>query len=485
MSATETTRLLHHHVHVNEHVDEQEVRVIDWDGPDDPENPLNWSSGKRWGHVTIVSLLTFLVPLGATMFAPAIQQVMNDFGSSNDVISSLIVSIYVLGWALGPLIVAPLSEVHGRLAVYTASNVLYVVFTAACAVAPNLGSLVFFRLMAGSMGSTPLTIGGGTISDLVPVQQRGLALSLYMFGPILGPSVGPLLGGLLTQALGWRWIFWVLTIVYTCMTVAQIAIMRETFPAAILQAKTTRLQKETGITSLRSKLDSGLSSSQILARAVIRPARMTATSTVNLALSLVSAYVNGVVFLLLTTAPVMYETRYGFSARAVGLAFVGFGAGNVAGLALFGASSDRFVRRQAARGTLAPEHRLAPALAGAPLLALGLLAYGWAAQARVHWAAPVAGSALVGAGNVLLNAAVVGYLIDAFTAYAASAVAANTVIRSLGGTLLPLVGRRLYAALDWGGGSSLLAVFSLLCAAALAYLYAYGAAVRAKQPVRF
>lgn len=147
------------------------------------------------------------------MFAPAIQQVMSDFESTNGVVSSLIVSIYVLGWGLGPLVVAPLSEVQGRLVVYTGSNVLYVVFTAACALAPNLGSLVVFRFLAGTMGSTPLTIGGGTISDLVPIQQRGLALSLYMFGPILGPSVGPLLGGFLTESLGWRWIFWVLVVV--------------------------------------------------------------------------------------------------------------------------------------------------------------------------------------------------------------------------------------------------------------------------------
>nr|UOS85805.1 MFS transporter [Hypoxylon rubiginosum] len=484
-TATETTRLLHEHVHIHRHVDEEEERIVDWDGPDDPENPINWSSAKTWGHVAIVSLLTFLVPLGATMFAPAIQQVMDDFGSSNDVISSLIVSIYVLGWGLGPLVVAPLSEVHGRLAVYTASNVLYILFTAACALAPNLGSLVFFRLMAGTMGSTPLTIGGGTISDLVPIQQRGLALSLYMFGPVLGPSIGPLLGGFLTQALGWRWIFWVLVIVYTCMTVAQIAIMRETYPAAILKAKTDALRKETGITSLRSKLDNGLSSSQILARAIVRPAKMTIMSSINLVLSLGSAYVNGVVFLLLTTAPLMFQSEYGFSARDVGLAFMGFGLGNIAGLALFSAISDRFIRKQAAQNALKPEHRLMPALIGAPLLAVGLLWYGWSAQAHAHWAVPVVGSGLIGAGNVLFNTAIIGYLIDAFTVYAASSIAANTVIRSVGGTLLPLAGRHLYAALGWGWGSSLLALFALVCGFALIYLYAYGAAMRSKQPVRF
>ncbi|KAI2621295.1 major facilitator superfamily domain-containing protein [Hypoxylon sp. NC1633] len=478
MAANETTRLLHEHDHDEEH-------IVDWDGPDDLENPSNWSSRKTWGHVTIVSLLTFLVPLGATMFAPAIQQVMQDFDSSNEVISSLIVSIYVLGWGLGPLVVAPLSEVHGRLAVYTWSNVLYVVFTAACALSPNLGSLVFFRLMAGTMGSTPLTIGGGTISDLVPIQQRGLALSLYMFGPILGPSVGPLIGGVLTETLGWRWIFWVLALVYGCMTVAQILIMRETYPAAILKAKTKRLSRESGTPSLRSKLDNGLSSRQILAQAVVRPARMTIMSPINLILSLASAYVNGVVFLLLTTAPVLFQAEYGFSAQGVGLAFLGFGLGNVGGLAVFSLTSDRLIRKRAAEKTLKPEHRLVPALAGAPLLAVGLLWYGWSAQAHAHWALPIAGTALIGAGNVLFNTAIIGYLIDAFTIYAASAIAANTVIRSVGGTVLPLMGRNLYAALGWGWGSSLLAFLALLCGAALICLYVYGEVLRSKHPVSF
>ncbi|KAI1379511.1 major facilitator superfamily domain-containing protein [Hypoxylon crocopeplum] len=479
MPANETTRLLH------EHIDDDTEGIVDWDGPDDPENPVNWSTSKTWGHVAIVGLLTFLVPLGATMFAPAIQQVMRDFESTNEVIASLIVSIYVLGWGLGPLIVAPLSEVWGRLAVYTGSNLLYVVSTAACALSPGLGSLVVFRMLAGTMGSTPLTIGGGTISDLVPVQQRGLALSLYMFGPILGPSIGPLIGGFLTETLGWRWIFWVLAIVYGCMTLAQVMIMRETYPAAILQAKTKRLRQETGLPSLRSKLDKGLSSRQVIVQAIVRPARMTIMSTINLVLSLASAYVNGVVFLLLTTAPVMFQSEYGFSAKDVGLAFVGFGLGNIAGLAVFSATSDRFIRKRAAENRLKPEHRLVPALVGAPLLALGLFWYGWSAQIHAHWAVPIIGTALIGAGNVLFNTAIIGYLIDAFTAHAASAIAANTVIRSVGGTLLPLVGRNLYAALGWGWGSSVLAFLALFCGSALVYLYVYGEAMRSKHPVRF
>jgi multidrug resistance protein len=152
-------------------------------------------------------------PLGATMFAPGVKQAMQDLNSTNGVLAPLAVSIYILGWALGPLVVAPLSEVRGRWIVYSTCNILFVVFTVACALSTDVSMLITFRFFAGAMGSAPLTIGGGTISDLIPVEKRGIALSLFMLGPVLGPSVGPAAGGYLTQVLGWRWIFWILAIV--------------------------------------------------------------------------------------------------------------------------------------------------------------------------------------------------------------------------------------------------------------------------------
>ncbi|RYP36920.1 hypothetical protein DL767_003168 [Monosporascus sp. MG133] len=474
MASTERTRLLQ-----PPHEDEAST-VVTWKGPHDPENPANWSTGKTWGHVAVVSLLTFLVPLGATMFAPASEKVMQDFGSTDEVLGSLAVSVYVLGWALGPLLLAPLSEVLGRLSVYSGSGVLYVGFTLGCALAPSVEVLVLFRFLAGAVGSTPLTIGGGTISDVVAIERRGLALSLYMFGPILGPSVGPLVGGFLTDTLGWRWIFWVLAVAYGCMTVVQISAMSETYPASILARRTKRMRKATGNPALRSALDNGLSGRQVLARAVIRPAKMTVKSPVSAALSLASAYVNGVVFLLLTTAPALLRGAYGFSPRAVGLAFVGYGAGNLAGLAAFTLTSDRFVRRRAAQHRLRPEDRLAPGLASMPLMTAGLLVYGWSAAARAHWALAVAGSAAVGASNVLFFSAVIGYLIDAFGTYAASAIAANVVLRSVGGSVLPLVGQSLFGSLGWGWGNSLLALVALLCTPILAYVFLRGEAIRSK-----
>lgn len=147
------------------------------------------------------------------MFAPAVPEAVKELQiGDKQFLGPLTLSIYILGWTVGPLLLAPLSECHGRLAVYVWSGVLYVLFTAACAVSTSAWVLVIFRFLAGCVGSGPLTIGGGVISDLVSVQERGFALSLYMLGPILGPSIGPLVGGYLTAVLGWRSIFWALAI---------------------------------------------------------------------------------------------------------------------------------------------------------------------------------------------------------------------------------------------------------------------------------
>lgn len=148
------------------------------------------------------------------MFAPGVSQLMDEFNNTNELLAGFVVSIYVLGLAFGPLVLAPLSEVYGRLIVYSTCNILYVIFTLACAVSTNISMLIVFRFLAGC--SAPLSIGGGTVADLFPVEQRGLALSFYTLGPILGPAVGPVAGGFLSQAKGWRWIFWILTI-FVCL----------------------------------------------------------------------------------------------------------------------------------------------------------------------------------------------------------------------------------------------------------------------------
>ena len=151
-----------------------------------------------------------LRPLASSMFAPGVPEVMKEFDSTNDELASFVVSIYVLGYAFGPLALAPLSELYGRMPVYHVCNFLFLVFTIACAVASNLNMLIGFRFLAGLVGSCPITIGGGTIADMFVQQKRGGVMAIWALGPLMGPVIGPVAGGYLSQAKDWRWDFWVI-----------------------------------------------------------------------------------------------------------------------------------------------------------------------------------------------------------------------------------------------------------------------------------
>ena len=132
--------------------------IIDW-LPSDPERPIHWTRRKIWMNLGIISFFRLLTPLASSMIAPATNFLLHDFHSNDQTLGSFVVSIFVLGYALGPLALAPLSEIHGRLPVYHVSNVLFTCWSIGCALAPNLPSLLVFRLLAGMAGSCPVTIG--------------------------------------------------------------------------------------------------------------------------------------------------------------------------------------------------------------------------------------------------------------------------------------------------------------------------------------
>lgn len=147
------------------------------------------------------------------MFAPGVAEVMSEFHITDIQLGSFVVSVYLLGYAFGPLILAPLSELYGRLVVYHTCNLLFVLMTVTCALSRNMNMLIAFRFLAGTFGSCPLTIGGGSIADMVIQEKRGGVMAIWALGPLMGPVIGPVAGGYVTQSIGWRWTFWIIAIV--------------------------------------------------------------------------------------------------------------------------------------------------------------------------------------------------------------------------------------------------------------------------------
>ncbi len=156
------------------------------------------------------------------MFTPGVPKVLDDFNSNNLELASFVVSVYILGYAFGPLILAPLSELYGRLVVYHTCNIMFVIMTIACAVSSNFNMLIGFRFLGGTFGSAPLTLGGGSIADMIVQEKRGAVMAIWALGPLMGPVIGPVAGGYVSQSIGWRWTFWIIAIV-----VSMIYLIRE------------------------------------------------------------------------------------------------------------------------------------------------------------------------------------------------------------------------------------------------------------------
>lgn len=155
------------------------------------------------------------------MFAPGVPDIMREFETSNRNVATFVVSVYVLGFAFGPLVAAPLSEIYGRAIIFNISNVLFLIMTIVTALSQNMPMLIIFRFLMGFCGSAPITNGSGTISDIFPVQERGKAMAVWAMGPLLGPCIGPLAGGYMVEAIGWRWVFWLIAILVSLTTLVK------------------------------------------------------------------------------------------------------------------------------------------------------------------------------------------------------------------------------------------------------------------------
>lgn len=129
------------------------------------------------------------------MSAPGIPQVMQDLGVTNGGLASFAVSVLVGGFTVGPLLIAPFSELYGRSIIYRTCGCFFLVATVGCALSPNIATLIVCRFFAGCFGACPLVLGAATVADILPPERRGEAMSLFVLGPLMSPSIAPTVGG--------------------------------------------------------------------------------------------------------------------------------------------------------------------------------------------------------------------------------------------------------------------------------------------------
>ncbi|PLB47918.1 synaptic vesicle transporter [Aspergillus steynii IBT 23096] len=463
---------------------DEDDKLVHWDGPNDPENPMNWTSFRKWLTIALISISSYNVSLVSTIFSPAVPAVQEEFNNHDDSISSLMVSVYVMGAAIGPLILTPITEMSGRLPMTHAANFLFLAADIVCAASVNMPMLIVSRLFMGMASSVPVTVGGGFVSDMMKMDERGTAMTIWTVGPLLGFVTGPIFGGYMVQNVGWRWTVWLEAIVGAIVAIASLFLLRETYAPTILQKKAMKLQKETGF-HYRTKYETGQTACQMLRVSLTRPIKFLFLSPIVMIVSLYSAVTYSYMYILFTTFTEMFESMYNFTPGEAGLGYLGIGLGFTLGQITVGYFSDRYVRRQEKiHGKMRPEDRLPPLVVGCCLVPIGLLWYGWSAEYHTHWIVPIMGTFFLGIGIYYVHLVTQVYLVDAYTLYAASAVSAELCLRSIFGATIPLAGTHLYNNFGMGWGNSLLAFIAAAFAPTTVFLLKYGESIRTNPKFR-
>jgi multidrug resistance protein len=409
---------------------------------------------------------------------------MVEFNVSQEVVT-LGVSLFVLGFALGPLLWAPFSELYGRQIVFVGTYTAFMAFNAGVAGAPNIAGLIILRFFAAAFGSSPLTNAGGVIADLFSANERGLAMSIFSAAPFMGPVLGPIIGGFLGMTEGWRWVSGLMAIWAGALLIVVALLVPETYPPVLLRKRAEKLSKLSGkVYRSRTDIDQGkVTLGEAFATGLKRPWILLFTEPIVLLLSLYHAIIYGILYMLFGAFPIVYRIGRGWNEGVGGLPFVAVAVGVILALTYVIVIDSKMYSKkveESGRGFAAPEARLPMCIVGGIALPIGLFWFAWTNGPDVHWAVSVVGTVPFGFGMVLIFLSIMNYLIDSYTIFAASVLAGNGIIRSVFGAAFPLFTSQMYSGIGIHWASSVPGFLAVACLPLPFLFYKYGKPIREK-----
>ncbi|KAL2832753.1 major facilitator superfamily domain-containing protein [Aspergillus pseudoustus] len=446
---------------------------------DDPENPKNWPKWKKWYVTMVVAFTCFVVAFASSVITADIEGPMEDLGVGREV-SLVVVTVFVVGFGVGPMAFAPLSEMYGRRPVYAITLLLAVIFVIPCAVAQNIGTLIVCRTIDGIAFSAPMTLVGGTLADMWKNEERGVPMAAFSASPFLGPAIGPLAGGYLADATGWRWLYWLTLILAFVAWVLITFTVPETSAPQILKKRAKKLRKTEN--DPRYVTETELDARPFGERMrvfLLRPFQLLFLEPIVLFIALYMSVLYGLLYMFFVAYPIIYQGGKGWSAGSTGLMFIPLAIGVLMSAACSPFVNKHYLSLYKKYGGKPPaEARLIPMMLSCWLIPIGLFIFAWTSYPQLHWFGPAIGGWPVGFGFIFLYNSANNYLVDTYQHQAASALAAKTFLRSMWGASTVLFTEQMYDRLGDQWASSLLAFIALACCAIPFVFYFKGASIR-------
>lgn len=468
----------------------REPYMVEYNGPDDPIHPHNWPSVKKVYSCVVVGLTALSVSLGSAMFSAANPIIMETYHVGTSV-AALGVSLFVLGFAAGPVVWGPLSELYGRKVVMVPSCLGYVCFSFAVATAKDIQTIMICRFFAGLIGAAPLVVVPASIADMYGAAKRGQAMAVFAMVLFGGPMLAPIFGGFIIKnpRLGWRWTSYFSGIVGVIALIGVVFFYEETHHPIILVKKAEVLRRRTGNWGIQAPHDEvSLSVKEICENTISRPLVMLLKEPILLLITIYNAFIYGLLYLFLTAVPLIFAGNYHFSLGVSELPYLSMLIGIVIGGFVCVFFDGRYTRiMNENNGKPVPEERLPAMMIGSFAFAGGLFWLGWAGDYpdKVHWIVPTIGAAPIGFGLIVIFLPSINYIIECYLVLAASALAGNAFLRSAFAAAFPLFAKQMFVNMEIKWASTLLGCLAAVMIPVPFMFYIYGARIRHKSKYAF
>ncbi|KAK6463719.1 multidrug resistance [Scheffersomyces coipomensis] len=474
----------------NNNVDESQQVVVDWEGENDPENPINWPTYQKAFFIFQVSFLTTIVYMGSAIYTPGVTQIMEEFNISQTT-ATLPLTMFVIGYGLGPMVFSPMSEnaIFGRTSIYIVTLFIFFILQIPTALATDIVSLSILRFLGGVFASPCLATGAASACDVLSLPYGPVGLASWGLGAVCGPSLGPFIGSILVVKGDWRWTFWFLCISSGSTLLVFSFFLPEVYGKTLLYRKAKRLRSITGnqnITSAGEIENSKMTVSELAIETLWRPIEISIVEPVVLLINLYIALVYTIMYLWFEAFPIVFFDTHHFTLIEMGLTYMSIVTGIVITAAIYIPVVFRIFTKPLLRGEqVAPEVFIPIAIVGGSCLIIGIFIFGWTSAADIHWMGPIIGAAIFAGGAFLIFQTLFNYLGMSFWRYLASVFAGNDLFRSIIAGVFPLFGKSLFLNLKtkrfpvaWG--STILGVITVLMLLIPILFYLNGPKLRAR-----
>ncbi|GAA5986139.1 hypothetical protein JCM10908_006426 [Rhodotorula pacifica] len=449
---------------------------------DDPQNPRHFGHTKKWVQTLIPTSFCFIAGFASSLITGGIPEQAEYFGVS-ELVANLVVCVFVVGFGIGPLILAPLSEMYGRRIVYIVSMFLYFIFILPECVTTSFAVLIVFRFLSGLMVSGVMTNAAGSIGDLWAINERGYKMVAFSGILFASPCLGPLIGGYLTITRGWRAMWWLLFGFSGGMWAICSPLLVETYAPTLLQWRAKRLRKESGDNTIMTEQERQKRPiSEVMHETLLRPVVMLTTEPIMMCMAGYLSLIYGLLYAFFFAYPIVF-IAHGFNAGEIGLTFLSIFIGIVIVVIAACPVQERYYRRRVVEcggATPPPEARLPLMMVGCVVLPIALFIFAGTSPKSVHWAGALVSGIPFGFALVAVYISANTYIAVAFSQYSASAMAAKTFFRSMVGASMPMWIPPFYTALGHFWAGAFFAFLAVAMAPIPFIFFYYGDRIRAR-----